>query len=274
MRGADRSLFVGLHANSFSPVEESPAVTHEAFVRFLFSISLFFATTYLVAYVCGYFVQNRGLKVNYSRKIGHFMTIGVPWALQRLLDLEGNWPVVALTSVLAPMHLLLFTRPIRDRSRIVRTMFASLDRPEDRPHTLRWLWTQYVAGYAVFLVMYAMLLDRGVAAWATIAIMVNVLGDGLAEPVGVAFGRHKFTCPALFTRRKYCRTLEGSACVFLSGLLGVLLVRPEFAPLQFYIALALIPISAALAEAYSPHTWDAPFLFLVVGGELVALTYV
>jgi phytol kinase len=274
MHRADRGLWSAFERPGSVRVEESPAVTHEALVRFLFSISLFFATTYLVAYVCGYFVQYRGLKVNYSRKIGHFMTIGVPWALQRLLDLEENWPVVALTSVLAPMHLLLFTRPIRDRSRVVRMMFASLDRPEDRPHTLRWLWTQYVAGYAVFLVMYAMLLDRGVAAWATIAIMVNVLGDGLAEPVGVAFGRHKFNCPALFTRRKYCRTLEGSACVFLSGLLGVLLVRPEFAPLQFYLALLIIPISAALAEAYSPHTWDAPFLFLVVGGELVALTYV
>ncbi|MGC3969262.1 MAG: hypothetical protein QM775_18455 [Pirellulales bacterium] len=249
-------------------------MTPDELIRFLISAAVFFATTYTVAYVCGYLVQRHGLKPNYSRKIGHFMTIGVPWALQRLFDLEGNWHVVVLTAVIAPLHLLLFAKPIRERLPTVNMMFASLDRPEDRPHTLRWLWTQYVAAYAVFLLMYALLLDRGFAAWATIAIVVNVLGDGLAEPVGVALGRHEYRCHALFSQRTYCRTLEGSACVFLSGLLAVLILRPEFAPVQFYLALLLVPISAALAEAYSPHTWDAPFLFLVVGGELVALTYV
>ena len=249
-------------------------MTRDESTAFLIATVVFFTVTYVTALVCGYFVQYHELKANYSRKIGHFLTIGVPWGLQHALGLDQNMLAVVLAAMVTPTHLLLFIRPIRDRVPLVATMFRSLDRPEDRPHTLTWLLTQYVAVYIVFLLVYAVLLWRGAALWMTIAIVINVIGDGLAEPVGVAFGRHAYTCRAIFSRRTYQRTLEGSLCVLLCGVICIALLRHEFQPRQFWIALAVIPLSATIAEACSPHTWDAPFLFLVVGVELILLTFI
>lgn len=248
-------------------------MTRDESNAFLLATLLFFTVTYVTAIVCGHFVEHRGLKANYSRKIGHFLTIGVPWGLQHALGLDQNMIAVLLAAMVTPTHLLLFVQPIRDRFPLVALMFRSLDRPEDRPHTLTWLLTQYVAVYVVYLSVYAVLLWRGAVVWMTIAIVINVIGDGLAEPVGVALGRHAYSCRAIFSRRTYQRTLEGSFCVLFSGVICIALLKHEFEPRQFWIALAVIPISAALAEARSPHTWDAPFLFLVVGGELILLTY-
>jgi len=241
---------------------------------FFTATCLFFAASFGVAYICGRLVDRFGLKVNYTRKIGHFITVGMPWVLQQSFGLEKNLVAVALAAVVAPMNLAIYVKPIRDRFPAVATMFRSFDRPEDRPHTLAWLVTQYVAVFAVYFAVYALLLYRGAATWMIIPIIVNVVGDGLAEPVGVAFGTHSYQCGALFTRRRYVRTLEGSAVVFLSAVAGILLCGATLSPLQMGLALAVIPLSAALAEAASPHTWDAPFLFFVVGVELVLLSFV
>lgn len=272
IRHGNSSLFqgAGLSTGDFG---DCSTMTRDQSTAFLLATVLFFTVTYVTAIVCGHFVEYRGLKANYSRKIGHFLTIGLPWGLQHALSLDQNIIAVVLAAMVTPAHLLLFVRPIRDRFPLVALMFRSLDRPEDRPHTLTWLLTQYVAVYAVYLLVYAVLLWRGAAVWMTIAIVINVIGDGLAEPVGVAFGRRAYTCRAIFSRRTYQRTLEGSICVLLSGLICIALLQQTFQPRQFWIALAVIPISATIAEACSPHTWDAPFLFLVVGVELVLLTF-
>jgi hypothetical protein len=234
---------------------------------------LFFSASFGVAYLCGRLVERFGMKVNYTRKIGHFITVGMPWVLQQSFNLDKNLTAVALAAVITPMNLAIYVKPIRERVPAVATMFRSFDRPEDRPHTLAWLSTQYFAVFAVYLGIYAVLLYRGSVAWMLIPIIVNVVGDGLAEPVGVAWGSHRYEVGALFTNRRYVRTLEGSAVVLLSAVVGIFICGATFSPLQLGLALALIPISAALAEAVSPHTWDAPFLFLVVGGELALLSF-
>jgi phytol kinase len=240
---------------------------------FFAAIGLFFAASFGVAYVCGHLVDRFHVKVNYTRKIGHFITVGLPWVLQQSFGLEKNLVAVALAAVVTPMNLALYVKPMRERFPTVAMMFRSFDRPEDRPHTLAWLVTQYVAVFTVYLAVYAMLLSRGAATWMIIPIVVNVVGDGLAEPVGVAFGTHRYQCGALFTRRRYERTLEGSAVVFLSAVAGILLCGATLTPLQMGLALAVVPISAAVTEAVSPHTWDAPFLFLVIGIEMVLLSF-
>jgi phytol kinase len=233
---------------------------------------LYFAASWTVAYLCGWLVDRHGMRVNYSRKIGHFITIGMPFGLQQAFGLDRNTTAVALAAFVAPMNLALYVRPVRERSATVARMFRGFDRPEDRPHTLSWLATQYIGVFAVYLALYPVLLARGVSEWMLIAIVVNVIGDGLAEPVGVTFGRHKYCCPALFSDRCYERSWEGSACVFLSAVLAILFCRLTFTETQFLAALLVVPVSSVLAEAASPHTWDAPILFLVVGGELALLS--
>ena len=41
----------------------------------------------------------------------------------------------------------IMAEPVRARAPFLQTVFAAFDRPEDRPHTIRWLWTQILASY-------------------------------------------------------------------------------------------------------------------------------
>jgi len=102
-----------------------------------------------------------------------------------------------------------------------------------------------------------------------ITFLIAGIGDGLAEPVGVRFGKHAYKTHALFTNKKYTRTIEGSLCVFFSGILAVVLLLEHLTQTQFILALLIIPLAMTLAEALSPHTWDAPFLYLVGGSTTV-----
>ena len=94
-----------------------------------------------------------------------------------------------------------------------------------------------------------------------IPILVNGIGDGLAEPVGVRFGRLKYKTYSLFSKIKYERTLEGSACVFFTSLIVIIFFHSSFTFSEFFSVLIVFPLVMTLAEAFAPHTWDTPFLF-------------
>jgi len=228
------------------------------------------AVLFLTAYLLGIWVQRTGIRVNYTRKILHFVILLFPMALASVLPYDASLFTVVASGVVFVASLALFTKPLRDRSSVVATAFGSFDRPEDRPFTLLWLSTQLVATYAVLVLMLVWLERYEKAALIYITVLVAGIGDGLAEPVGVRFGRHPYRTRALFTDRLYTRSLEGSACVLASGFLAVLLLRGQLDGPQFVLALAIIPLAMTLAEAWSPHTWDGPFLYLAGGASTVA----
>jgi len=74
------------------------------------------------------------------------------------------------------------------------------------------------------------------------------------------------------TKKKYVRSIEGSACVFIVSLLVILLFSASFSTMQFIVALVSFPLIMTLAEAKAPHTWDNPFLF-AIGGILLFLIF-
>lgn len=229
------------------------------------------AVLLLTACALGVWVQRTGIRVNYTRKIQHFVILFFPLALYSYLPYEGSPFTVAASGAVFVASLALFARPLRVRVRFLATAFASFDRPEDRPYTLLWLSTQLLATYAVLLLMLAWLAHYGKTALIYITVLIAGIGDGLAEPVGVRFGRHTYRVRALFTDRVYTRSLEGSACVAASGVLAIFLLRGELDAWQIVLALAIIPAAMTLAEAFSPHTWDGPFLYLAGGASTVAV---
>lgn len=228
------------------------------------------AVLFLTAYGLGLWVRRTGVRVNYTRKILHFVILFFPLALAYYLPYPAGLSTVLMSGVVFVASLALFTAPLRARSSIVATAFASFDRPEDRPFTLLWLSTQLIATYLVLLLMLVWLARYEKTALIYITVLVAGIGDGLAEPVGVRFGRHTYTTRALFTDRRYTRSLEGSACVLASGFLSVLLLKSQLDTAQFVLALAIIPLAMTLAEAWSPHTWDGPFLYAAGGASTVA----
>lgn len=229
------------------------------------------AVLFLSAYVLGLWVLRRGIRVNYTRKILHFIVFFFPLALATYLPFNSSMFTVVASGMVFVASIALFSRPLRSRSRILATAFASFDRPEDRPFTVTWLTTQILATYVVLVVMLSWLERYEKTALIYITVLVAAIGDGLAEPVGVRFGRHTYRTRALFAERFYTRSLEGSACVLLSGILAVFLLRGQLDDRQFALALTIIPLAMTLAEAWSPHTWDGPFLYLVGGTATVAV---
>ena len=107
-----------------------------------------------------------------------------------------------------------------------------------------------------------------------IVVFVSTFGDGLAEPVGVKYGKHKYKTRALFTNRTYHRTLEGSACVFFSAVASIISIGNNLPTSQYIFLLLVMPLAMAVTEAKSPHTWDNPFLLLVGGVVAVASLYI
>lgn len=105
-----------------------------------------------------------------------------------------------------------------------------------------------------------------------VATIVSI-GDGLAEPVGITFGRHKYETRSLTGGRLYTRSLEGSSAVFFVALAAVWAFRNDFCTTnQALVASATLPALATLAEAVSPHTWDSVFLLLTNGAVLMLIT--
>ncbi len=137
-------------------------------------------------------------------------------------------------------------------------MFATFNRREDRPFTLKWLFTQYLATYLVAIPFWLVFKKQNHTEAILIIILINAIGDGLAEPIGIRWGKHKYRVTAIFTTR----SLQGSACVFVVAVIVIFLFRNNFTTPQFIIALIAVPAVATLAEAKSPHTMDSPFIFL------------
>jgi dolichol kinase len=224
-----------------------------------------------IAYGCGLLVRERGMKVNYTRKINFFALYLVPMLVDRLFPTVNSPEAASVRAVFFMLLMAFFLKPVRERLKLAGTMFLSYDRPEDRPHTMFWLTTQLLAGYAVLIPMQVLFRKLGFAELIFIPILVHGFGDGLAEPVGVRFGKHKYSCRSLFNPRRYTRSLEGSACVFVAGLVAVIAFHASFTPAQFIAALLVVPLGMTLAEAFSPHTWDTPYMFLVGTGSLLGI---
>ena len=58
--------------------------------------------------------------------------------------------------------------------------------------------------------------------------------------------------------------------MFICGVLVVGMFRLFYSDVQFAVAMGTIPAALTLAEAFSPHTWDTPFIVLI-GGLIVCL---
>ncbi len=224
-----------------------------------------------VAYGGGLLVRHQGVKVNYTRKVNFFALYLVPMLVDSFFPPVKSPEAAAVRAVFFMMLMVFFVKQVRERLALAGTMFLSYDRPEDRPHTMFWLTTQLLAGYAVLIPMKVVFQKLGFAELIFIPILVHGLGDGLAEPVGVRFGKHKYSCRAFLSKRRYTRSLEGSACVFLAGLVAVLSFHASFTPPQFIGALLIVPLGMTLAEAFSPHTWDTPYMFIVGTASLLGI---
>lgn len=231
----------------------------------------FYALLFLIHFINGLLVIEHNIKVNYTRKINHFAFFFLPTLLSTIIEYPYNAATFFMDMVCAFIFLAFFAAPLRNRSTLLWIMFRSFDRPEDRPYTLIWLYTQFIASYAVLIPLLAYFQSHEMLPLLMIIIIANGIGDGLAEPIGIRFGKRKYETYALFTKTRYFRSYAGSACVFVITFIAVVAFQSYFSTIQFIAALVMIPLLITLAEAFSPHTWDSPLIYAAGGLSLIAI---
>ena len=223
---------------------------------------------FVTQYAMSYLVKEGRLKVNYSRKVAHFSHILSTLFINRTF-LDYSIQYFAISGTLSLLQSLLFSEPIRSRVPLLEFFFLSYDRPEDRPHTVRLVFTQLLAMNSVLVGMALLYRYSGLPLdLLAIPLFVTAFGDGLAEPVGVRFGRNKYEVKGFFTDRVYTRSFEGSAMVTLSTIAAFIVLRYLFSPGQFLMLIMFMPFLMTLTEAWAPHTWDNPFLYFVAGSVI------
>ncbi len=248
--------------------QQPPVVEyHEAVRNFWTYLAIMSVTFVGGAYLLGRQVVTRGWEVGYTRKANALMLYFLPYIAMKGSSPYGATVTATLSLGVFLLLLMLMSAWFRHRIPALATAFASIDRPEDRPFTLTWLITSTFVAWVVILAW--LWFAPQTIGYLFVALFISGVGDALAEPVGLYVGRHPYRTTALWTKRTYTRTLEGSATVFLSGFIAVLLVhRFEINP-QSAAALLTFPIIGAIAEAKSPHTWDQPLI--IASSALVAV---
>jgi dolichol kinase len=237
----------------------------------LFNQLLEFILIHCIAFAGGILVIRCNWKVNYTRKINHFFVFFAPYAIKPIFSFQETLYTQIAIALVGMATLVMYIKPVRENISIVATMFAAFDRPEDRPFTLKWLCTQYLATYLVAIPLWVFFNSMHHQEAIMIIILINAIGDGLAEPIGITWGKNKYQVKALFTSNTYTRSIQGSACVYITGVIVVALFHNYFSSTQFIVSLFAVPLVATLAEAKSPHTWDSPFIFLFTGITLLLI---
>jgi dolichol kinase len=223
----------------------------------------------------GYIITKPGskFKVNYTRKLQHFGAYLVPMIVKGgPTNPDPAWASLYLAwgQFFTLLAFLVLIKPLRERSTFLMVQFNSMDRPEDRPNTMKWLIGGNIIPGTLLITLFTHLYNpTGQQGLAMIFVFITGLGDGLAEPVGVTVGRHKYKTSACCSKDKFTRSWEGSACVFMSGMIFPCTFYTSFAnEVQMWMAIAILPPVMAYAEATAPHTMDTPVL-MGLGGVIL-----
>ncbi|MCK9423530.1 MAG: hypothetical protein M0Q38_13120 [Bacteroidales bacterium] len=227
----------------------------------------------------GYIITNPNswFKVNYTRKIQHFAAYLIPLIsasnhVGTQLHPQGIIPHL-WESLFVLLMFLLLIKPIREKYRFFMLQFNSLDRPEDRPNTLKWIVIGNILPGLILGTIFKQFFEHiNEPNLVLIIVFIVGIGDGLAEPVGIYWGHKKYLAPSWFMKKRYIRSYAGSACVLLSAIVFILIFYSDFNhPTQFVVALILIPPIMTLLEATAPHSMDTPIMMLVGFSVLYAI---
>lgn len=129
--------------------------------------------------------QKSWFKVNYTRKIQHFAAYLVP-LLSPPTSPFGILPHL-WESLLVLLAFLLLIKPIREASKFFMLQFNSLDRPEDRPNTLKWIILGNILPGLIIITIFKEIFEAylNLPLLTSIVVLTVAIGDGLAEPVGI-----------------------------------------------------------------------------------------
>jgi dolichol kinase len=236
---------------------------------------LLYSSYILTAWILGKLKQNYNIKTNYTRKINHIVVWFIPYLVDVIISVSETTLSNIWNVALAIIGLVIWTEPIRnfDKTGFIETTFLAIDRPEDRPNTLKWITYQAI-GTGATVIPFSILFNQfNKPNYILIPLMILTFGDGLAEPIGIRFGKHKYKVKAIGSSKEYTRSVEGSACVFISAITILAILHEDFNNYELIANIIFLPIIATLTEAFSPHTLDNPILFTICS-SVISLTHI
>jgi len=190
-------------------------------------------------------LQRRGTRTGYTRKVFHFLI----FTTVAVLEWRLGTPAVCLFG--AACTAAVFTAVWLGPGSL---LYEAIARPKDAPHRTLFVVVPYLA---TLLGGLASNLAFGPVAVA--GYLVTGLGDAIGEPVGTMFGRHVYRVRSL-SSVPATRTLEGSAAVFVMSAAALFIaaaVSPQISLGGLGAAKVLgIAAASAAVEAASPHGWD------------------
>ena len=275
------NLIVALLVSFFGFIYDKEEIQLKKDYRWLFEILKI--GMILILFVLGLFRENfKNLQVQYTRKTFHIFSLCIlPYAAYKTYEsrkediqnsnmnlLHYSYYQCMWTSFFLNLGIILMCKPIRKLNNFIgyisKVAFLCIDRIEDRPYTILWFISQIssVSLIETPMTIWFVHQDKFHLFW--IPVFASGLGDGLAEIVGKKWGKHKYTIYALFTRKQYTRSFEGSFCVWFFSVIGICIGYTYYTLWKFIITITLLPILTTITEAISPHTWDNHFIFGII----------
>ncbi len=214
---------------------------------------LFLAAAFGAGFLAGHLRVSFGIRTPYTRKVFHFVIFTLAGAVQLFRGLPA---VMLFGSVVALVVLHAVARG--DGHPLYEAMARPSDAPRRSLFILVPLATTALGGVLSNLFF-------GPAAF--VGYLVGGWGDAVGEPVGTAWGRHRYSVPSL-AGVPATRSLEGSAAVLVAGAVAASLglALKGFAPGQALAVGCCCGAVGAAVEAVSHHGTDNLTIQLAAAG--------
>ncbi len=204
---------------------------------------VFLVYVLFAAAVAAWLKAKKGIRTPFTRKIFHFLIFTAAGSIQMFLGLSA----VVLFGVITGICVLFSVAKGRGFP-----FYEALARPKDEPHRSLFIIIPFIC-----TAVGGVLSNIFFPAYAAVGIMVTGWGDAVAEPVGAAFGKHKYRVPSM-AGVKAERSIEGSLSVFVVGTVAatLCLLSMGYVPIQAIYFGAIIALAGTLVEAVSTHGLD------------------
>ncbi|MGH7448804.1 MAG: hypothetical protein ACRELT_14635 [Longimicrobiales bacterium] len=191
----------------------------------------------------GWLRTRRGVRAPYTRKVFHFLILSAATLVQLRWGLSGTviyGSVVVLMVVAAVLRGDGFA------------FYESLARPSDAPRR-----SLFIIVPLITTALGGVVANLFFPLWAYIGYAAVAWGDAIGEPVGMRWGRHRYTVPSL-GGVSATRSVEGSAAVLCASAAActIALLAGDIQPATALGAAIVIGVVTTIVEAASHHGTD------------------
>lgn len=203
--------------------------------------------------LAGYLRVTVGMRTPYTRKVFHFVIFTLASAVQ----LTRGLPAVMLFG--AVVAAVVLHAVVRGSG---HPLYEAMARPSDAPHR-----SLFVLVPLATTALGGVLANAFFGPTAYVGYLVGGWGDAVGEPVGTAWGRHRYSVPTL-AGVPATRSFEGSAAVLLMGALAASagLAVAGVPPARALTVGLCCGAAGAIVEAVSHHGTDNLTIQLAAAG--------